>query len=99
MKRGLKWGLIAIVILLIIAATAIIYSNSTKPSGNTNCSTDTCSVNPPADSQMANPASVYCEEHNGTLEIKTNPDGSQYGMCRFENGTECEEWKFFRGEC
>ena len=47
---------------------------------------------------MANPASVNCGEINGTTEIKTAADGSQYGMCTFSNGTSCEEWALFRGE-
>lgn len=37
---------------------------------------------------MPNPASVYCEEQGGTLEIRTNADGSQYGVCLFEDGSE-----------
>lgn len=47
---------------------------------------------------IANPASVYCIEHDGTLEIKDSPEG-QYGLCLFEDGSSCEEWKYFRGEC
>jgi len=49
--------------------------------------------------QIANPASVYCEEKGNKLEIRTNPDGTQTGYCIFEDGTECEEWAYFRGEC
>ncbi|MBU2576445.1 MAG: DUF333 domain-containing protein [Nanoarchaeota archaeon] len=49
--------------------------------------------------QVANPASVYCGENNGSLEIRTNSDGSQTGYCIFQNGSECEEWAFYRGEC
>lgn len=48
---------------------------------------------------MANPASVYCEKQGGRLEIRTASDGGQTGYCVFANGKECEEWKFFRGEC
>ncbi|MBN1875257.1 MAG: DUF333 domain-containing protein [Anaerolineae bacterium] len=48
---------------------------------------------------MANPASVYCNEQGGHLEIHTDTEGNQYGMCVFSNGQECEEWAFFRGEC
>ncbi len=48
---------------------------------------------------MANPASVYCEENGGALEIKTDDGGGQYGVCKFSNGKECEEWAFFRGTC
>lgn len=47
--------------------------------------------------QIANPASVYCVENGGTLEIRTN-DGGEYGVCVFET-FECEEWAYFRGEC
>lgn len=46
--------------------------------------------------QIANPASVYCEEHGGTLEIKTATNGGQFGWCTFSDGRECEEWDFFR---
>ena len=49
--------------------------------------------------QMANPASVYCEEQGNKLEIRTGEDGSQTGYCIFKEGTECEEWAYFRGEC
>jgi len=47
---------------------------------------------------IANPASVHCGTIGGTTEIRKNPDGSEYGMCRFNNGTSCEEWGLFRGE-
>ncbi len=48
---------------------------------------------------MPNPASVYCEQQGGRVEIRTAADGSQYGVCIFPDGSECDEWKFFRGEC
>ena len=48
---------------------------------------------------MANPASVYCEKVGGKIDIITKDDGSQYGMCVFANGTECEEWAYYRSEC
>ncbi|MHB9019934.1 MAG: DUF333 domain-containing protein, partial [Minisyncoccota bacterium] len=48
---------------------------------------------------IANPASVFCVKQGYKNEIKTNLDGSQYGVCIFNDGSECEEWKYFRGEC
>jgi putative hemolysin len=48
---------------------------------------------------LANPASVHCEEQGGRLEIRTTADGGQYGVCIFEDGSECEEWAYFRAEC
>ena len=48
---------------------------------------------------MPNPASVFCEENGGSVEIRTAEDGSQTGICVFPDGSECDEWAFFRGEC
>lgn len=53
---------------------------------------------PSPHANLANPASAYCEEHGGTLEIRTEA-GGQVGYCKFADGSECEEWAFFRGEC
>jgi putative hemolysin len=47
---------------------------------------------------MANPASVHCGEQGGKLEIRTEA-GGEVGYCLFPDGSECEEWAFFRGEC
>ena len=52
-----------------------------------------------ASAGMPNPASVYCEETGYKLDIRTDADGGQYGVCIFPNGSECEEWAFFREEC
>ncbi len=49
--------------------------------------------------ETANPASVYCAQSAYKLETRTRPDGSQYGVCMFSDGKECEQWSFFRGEC
>ena len=57
-----------------------------------------CSSEPTVNSQIANPASVHCLENNGQLEMRTNEYG-QYGVCIFSDGSECEEWAFFRNEC
>jgi putative hemolysin len=48
---------------------------------------------------MPNPASVYCTQQGNKLEIRTAADGSQNGMCIFPDGSTCDEWVYFRGEC
>lgn len=48
---------------------------------------------------MPNPASVYCEQNGNKLEIRTAADGSQSGVCIFPDGSTCDEWAFYRGEC
>jgi putative hemolysin len=48
---------------------------------------------------MPNPASVYCEQNGNKLEIHTAADGSQSGVCVFPDGSTCDEWAYYRGEC
>jgi len=48
---------------------------------------------------LPNPASVYCVEQGFKSEIRTATDGSQTGYCIFPDGSECDEWAYFRGEC
>jgi hypothetical protein len=48
---------------------------------------------------MPNPASLFCEQNGNTLEIRTAEDGSQAGVCVFPDGSTCDEWAYFRGEC
>lgn len=48
---------------------------------------------------LANPASVNCTEKGGKLTIEMKEDGSEYGLCTFENSMLCEEWALMRGDC
>ncbi len=48
---------------------------------------------------MPNPASAFCEQQGYKLEIRTAPDGSQAGVCIFPDGSECDEWAYYRGDC
>ncbi len=61
-----------------------------------------CKPGQPAGEQnagMANPASVFCGENGGTLDIRKDAQDNEYGVCTFADGSECDEWAFFRGEC
>jgi putative hemolysin len=53
----------------------------------------------PTDIGLANPASVHCIEQGYTLQMLEAEDGGQFGVCVFPDGSQCEEWAFFRGEC
>lgn len=50
-------------------------------------------------SQMPNPASVYCEQNGGKLEFRQDASGGVSGVCIFADGSECDEWGYFRAEC
>jgi uncharacterized protein len=71
-----------------VAALAVVLMIS-GCSGNDNKSDDT---------GLANPASVYCQEQGGTVDIRTDESGGQVGYCVFSDGTEVEEWAYYRGE-
>lgn len=49
-------------------------------------------------SSIANPASTFCIQNGGKLEIRKTPAG-EVGYCIFADKSECEEWMFMRGEC
>jgi uncharacterized protein len=50
-------------------------------------------------SALPNPASVHCEEQGGRLELRTDAAGGVAGYCLFDDGSECDEWQFYRGTC
>ncbi len=47
----------------------------------------------------ANPASQHCLAQGGSLLIESDGSGGQFGVCRFDDGRQCEEWALLRGEC
>ncbi len=76
------------IILLALAACTARQVQTSKPAA-----TVTSQAN------MPNPASVYCEQTGNDLQIQTADDGSQSGVCVFPDGSECDEWDYFRGVC
>jgi uncharacterized protein len=59
------------------------------------CVDNTSAAPDPAAIGMANPASVYCIEQGGSLEIRQSTEG-EVGICHLPDGTWVEEWQFFR---
>jgi len=50
------------------------------------------------ETQIANPAAVFCLEAGGQaeeVEFETGTDS----YCVFEDGTRCWQWDFYRGDC
>ena len=44
---------------------------------------------------LANPASVFCEEQGGRVEI-VDEAGGQRGECVLPDGTRVDEWEYYR---
>lgn len=51
------------------------------------------------DTKVVNPASEYCEKQGNTLSIVKDQAGNEYGICKFPDGTECEEWDYYNSRC
>ena len=85
------------IIMGLCLVTGIFFAGCTQQSTPAQTTT-TIPTTAAVQSGIANPASVYCGQTGGTIEIMKNTDGSEYGMCKFTNGTSCEEWALFRGE-
>ena len=49
--------------------------------------------------RIANPASENCIAQGGDLRIEHIGNGSQIGVCWFEDARQCEEWALMRGSC
>ncbi len=78
--------------LVVLSALATITSAC---GGDDSPSSTEAPVAPEDSTQIANPASVFCIEQGGTLEIVDGETG-QVGYCTLPDGTRVEEWEYFR---
>ncbi len=56
-------------------------------------------TSPVSDTGIANPAAVFCEKNGGKLELREDTSGGVSGVCIFPDGSECDEWAFYRKVC
>jgi len=77
---------VSLPMFVIVASVAVTACASRQPS-------------PTAETNIANPASVYCEQNGGTLEIRKDASGGEAGVCVFSDGSECDEWAYFHEQC
>ncbi|MFH1623453.1 MAG: DUF333 domain-containing protein [Candidatus Aenigmatarchaeota archaeon] len=85
MKRTKPFAVLGLAVLLLATLVAkTVLDSGKRPDG--------------AAVGMANPAATKCVNDGLSYEVRDGPDG-QYGICRLEDGTECGEWAYFRGEC
>jgi len=67
--------------ILIIVTSAFLIGSNTHYAGNA--------------TKIANPASEFCVENGGLIDIRDDPEGNQYGVCILSNGEEHDEWEYF----
>lgn len=54
---------------------------------------------PPPLPPAPNEAAAYCQEQGYNYVHRIEADGSITELCQFPDGSECEVWAFYRGEC
>jgi len=77
---------ILIVILILVAAGLVYYFGFYQKEA------------PGEETELPNPAAVYCQEQGGILEGLMSESGSKT-YCVFEDGSKCWQWDFYRGDC
>ena len=80
MKPTRILGLAAAILFLAIVAAIVLFA----PSGQEGPETD-----------LANPSAVWCVEQGYSYEIRTEEDGSQFGVCILSDGTEQDAWEAY----
>jgi uncharacterized protein len=93
-------SLLLVLVIAVVMMTAGCTSNQPSTTA-TKVATEVTTPVVPAQTGtgLANPASVYCGQVGGKTEIKKDATGAEYGICTFPNGSSCEEWALYRGEC
>jgi putative hemolysin len=84
-KTAAVFILAAVLLVACASASSVNQPQSTQP--------------PTSAPQIANPASQNCVKQGGIEVTHTRGDGSQYGVCVFQDNQQCEEWALYRGEC
>ena len=85
--------LVVVIVIILVSLTSKVTKTNPMPSITEEPTTEDIT-----NTQMANPASVNCVNKGGKLSIVDKSEG-QVGMCTLSDGTVCEEWAYFRGEC
>ena len=89
-----------LVLMLAACGTPQTVAPTAAPHSTTSSTTSpTSAAMPSPAANLPNPASENCVKQGGTVSIQKNSDGSEYGLCVFPDGKQCEEWAMQRGEC
>ena len=100
-----RWLLTAIslyllfAVLLLLPFHGILSSSLYADDGQSTCCTDEGKIS--SGQQPArgypNPAAIYCDMMGYQYETRIDSEGSQYGICIFPDGSECDAWDFYYG--
>ena len=86
----MKNKLLIIVLILIVVGVVCYFSFRQKKEPSEETSKE--------ETQLPNPAAVYCQEQDGILKHIMFKKGTR-GFCLFEDGSQCGQWDFYRENC
>lgn len=89
-RRGLRRVATVAAVLLTLPTAVLASCGGNDPAENDSPDGGTDNT-----AQVANPASQYCVDQGGTIEI-VDEAGGQVGYCTLPDGTRVEEWEYFR---
>lgn len=98
MKHRMKLFSLVLAVTMLLSACAPAVTPTVAPQAATDIPAQPAATEQTS-AEIANPAAKNCVDQGFENEIRTATDGSQYGVCKFPDGSECEEWAYFRGEC
>lgn len=90
--------ILLIIIILLWGWFSYLYFNPQLPLSQKVLSIVGIKTAPGKVAQIANSASVFCEQNSGTVEV-IQVYGGQFGLCHFSNGNICEEQAYMKGYC
>lgn len=97
-KNGSRrtWRYVLPGIAILLCVLGILSCGCTQTTPTTATPAPTASPVTTTIAQIANPAAEHCYNLGGTYQIRTNPDGSQYGVCILPGGQVCDAMKYMQ---
>ena len=94
--NGGTWRRVLPCIAILLCVLGVMACGCTQKAPATTTPAPTTTTAPPVatPASLANPAADHCYNMKGTYQIRTNPDGSQYGVCILPNGQVCDAVKY-----
>ncbi len=97
MKKQTKRLIVIFFVITVVTGIVLVgfyfNRNMTKPEENNGAN------NNDTIGEIPDPAGYLCHELGYKTQVITDEKGGQYGICIFPDGTECEEWSFYAGQC
>jgi putative hemolysin len=90
--------IVSIVAVILITGIVLIGFYVNKNMNNPSENNETNEINN-TNTEIPDPAGFICNELGYKIQVVTDKEGGQRGVCIFPDKTECGEWAFYAGLC